>query len=179
MFKGHELLTVPVANKDLWTWRPFLIFQVEFELALGIWLLSGVFKRLAWLGALACFSLFCSVTLYKALVGAASCGCFGTVHVNPWITLFAVDLPAVVILGLLRPPAVVTSLWRSTRLAWRATRLLPWALHSRARVHLATILDRSVPGLRTWRFIITAWLVVAFASQGLLVGVQGGYNIIL
>ena len=25
--KGHELLTAPVANRDLWSWRPFLIFQ--------------------------------------------------------------------------------------------------------------------------------------------------------
>ena len=103
VLKGHELLTVPAANEDLWSWRPFLIFQVEFELALGIWLLSGVFKPLAWLAALLCFGLFCCVTLYKGLAGAASCGCFGAVRVNPWITLFAVDLPAVVALGLLRP----------------------------------------------------------------------------
>ncbi len=103
VLKGHELLTVPMANKDLWSWRPFLIFQVEFELTLGIWLLSGLFKRLAWLAALACFSLFCCVTLYKGLTGAASCGCFGRVHVNPWITLSAIDLPSVVILALFRP----------------------------------------------------------------------------
>ncbi len=103
VLKGHELLTVPTANQDLWSWRPVLIFQVEFELALGIWLLSGVFKRLAWLAGLACFGLFCGVTLYKGLTGAASCGCFGTVHVNPWVTLLAIDLPAVVALGLFRP----------------------------------------------------------------------------
>jgi thiol-disulfide isomerase/thioredoxin len=103
VLKGHELLTVPVANKDLWTWRLFLIFQVEFELVLGIWLLSGVFKRLAWLAALTCFSLFCCVTLYKGLSGAASCGCFGRVHVNPWITLIAINLPAVIGLSFFRP----------------------------------------------------------------------------
>jgi thiol-disulfide isomerase/thioredoxin len=103
VLKGHELLTVPTTNKDLWSWRPFLILQVEFELAVGIWLLSGVFKRLAWLAALACFSLFCCVTLYKGLTGAASCGCFGRVHVNPWITLLAIDLPAVVALSLFHP----------------------------------------------------------------------------
>ena len=62
VLKGHELLTVPVANQDLWSWRPFLIFQVEFELALGIWLLSGVFKRLGWLVGLLCFGLFCGET---------------------------------------------------------------------------------------------------------------------
>jgi thiol-disulfide isomerase/thioredoxin len=103
VLKGHELLTVPVANKDLWSWRPFMILQVEFELALGIWLLSGIFKRSAWLAALTCFSLFCCITLYKGLSGAASCGCFGRVHVNPWITLTAIDLPAVISLCLFRP----------------------------------------------------------------------------
>ena len=103
VLKGHELLTVPVADKDLWSWRPFMIFQVEFELALGIWLLSGLFKPLAWLASLLCFGLFCCVTLYKALTGAASCGCFGRIHVNPWITLTIIDLPAVIGLRLFRP----------------------------------------------------------------------------
>lgn len=111
IMKSHELLTVPVANKDIWSWRPFLIFQVEFELVLGIWLLSGVFKRFIWILTLACFCVFCCVTLYKAITGAASCGCFGAVHVNPWITLFVVDLPAVLTLVVFRP----MNIWFSIR----------------------------------------------------------------
>lgn len=101
--KGHELLTVPVPNQNLWSGRPFLICQVELELTLGIWLLSGVCKRLAWLIALSCFGLFCCVTLYKGVTGAASCGCFGRVHLDPWITLTALDLPPVLALTLFRP----------------------------------------------------------------------------
>lgn len=27
VLKGHELLSVPVAGKDLWSWRPFLIVK--------------------------------------------------------------------------------------------------------------------------------------------------------
>jgi hypothetical protein len=110
VLKGQELLTVPAANRDFWSWRPFLVFQVECELALGIWLLSGPFRRLAWLAALLCFGLFCSVTLYKGLTGAASCGCFGRVHVDPWVTLLAVDLPAVLALALFRPRPSFASL---------------------------------------------------------------------
>lgn len=98
LFKGHELLSLPVANKDLWSYRPFLVFQVECELALGLWLLSGLWKRLAWWVSLLCFGLFCGVTLYKALTGAASCGCFGQIQLNPWITLAAIDVPAVLLL---------------------------------------------------------------------------------
>jgi len=98
LLKGHELLTLPVANKDLWSYRPFLIFQVEAELALGLWLLSGLWKRLAWWISLLCFGVFCGVTLYKAMTGAASCGCFGRIHIDPWITLLTIDVPAVLLL---------------------------------------------------------------------------------
>ncbi len=131
VLKGHELLTVPMANNDLWSWRPFLIFQVEFELAWGLWLVSGLFKRLAWLAGVLCFALFCCITLYKGLTGAASCGGFGTVHVSPWVTLLTIDLPAVVALGLFRPrtpfapllsflrglPEIVTGRWDANRSA--------------------------------------------------------------
>jgi len=102
LLKGHELFTLPVANKDLWSYRPFLIFQAECELALGLWLLSGLWKRWAWRISLLCFGLFCGVTLYKALTGAASCGCFGQIQLNPWITLLAIDVPAVLMLLLFR-----------------------------------------------------------------------------
>ena len=103
VLKGWQLLTEPVANTDIWSYRPFLILTVEFELALAIWLLSGLFKKAAWLASLLCFSLFSMVTLYKGITGAESCGCFGSVHVNPWITLFAIDLPAVIALAVFRP----------------------------------------------------------------------------
>jgi len=103
VLKGWQLLTEPVANNDIWSYRPFLILTVEFELALGIWLLSGLFKRAAWLATLLCFSVFSAITLYKSITGAESCGCFGSVHVNPWITLFAIDLPAVLTLSIFRP----------------------------------------------------------------------------
>ena len=103
VLKGRQLLTEPVLSSTVWSSRPFLIFQVEFEIALGIWFLSALFKKAAWLTAVLCFSVFSLATLYKGLTGAASCGCFGQLHVNPWITLFAIDLPAVIALTVFRP----------------------------------------------------------------------------
>ncbi|MBW7989230.1 MAG: hypothetical protein FVQ84_04330 [Planctomycetes bacterium] len=103
LLKGWQLLTEPVANNDIWSYRPFLILTVEFELALAIWLLSGLFKKSAWLTCLLCFSAFSVVTFYKAITGADSCGCFGSVHLNPWITLLIIDLPAVIALSIFRP----------------------------------------------------------------------------
>jgi thiol-disulfide isomerase/thioredoxin len=43
------------------------------------------------------------VTLQKGLVGAESCGCFGRVKVNPWITLSAIDIPLFLGLVFFRP----------------------------------------------------------------------------
>ncbi|MCK5600272.1 hypothetical protein KAR91_00195 [Candidatus Pacearchaeota archaeon] len=103
VLKGHQLLTEPMANVDIWSNRYFFIFTVEFELALAIWLLSGMFKKIAWIATVACFSLFCCITLYKGLAGYGSCGCFGRVHVNPWITLIAIDLPCLLALLIFRP----------------------------------------------------------------------------
>jgi hypothetical protein len=67
LLKGWQLVTEPVANNDIWLYRPFLIFVVEFELALAIWLLSGVFKKAAWLTVLLCFCAFSCIKLYKGL----------------------------------------------------------------------------------------------------------------
>ena len=113
VLKGWQLLAEPVANKDLWTYRPFLVLTVEFELALGIWLLSGLLKKAAWLAALLCFSAFTIVTLYKGLTGAESCGCFGTVLVNPWITLLVIDVPAVILLAIFRRKGEKLLAWPS------------------------------------------------------------------
>ena len=41
VFKGCQPLTEPVANRSIWGCQPLQTLQVEFELALGIWLLSS------------------------------------------------------------------------------------------------------------------------------------------
>ena len=61
--KAWQLLTEPTADSGFWTTRWVLIAQVEGELLLGGWLLSGLFKKTAWLAALLCFGCFSIVTL--------------------------------------------------------------------------------------------------------------------
>lgn len=112
VLKGWQLLTEPMVSNDIWTSRGFLILTVELEIALGIWLLSGLFKKVAWLATISCFSLFSFITLYKGLSGAESCGCFGSVQVNPWITLLAIDIPAVIALAVFRPMSSLSFLPR-------------------------------------------------------------------
>lgn len=49
------------------------------------------------------FGLFILVTLDKGLHHAESCGCFGRVKVNPWITFSVIDIPLFLGLVIFRP----------------------------------------------------------------------------
>jgi hypothetical protein len=105
--KGWQLTTGPILAKGLLDSRPVLIAEVEFELLFGFWLLAGIAPRQTWRVALVCFSLFTCVSLYKGLTGHATCGCFGRVPVNPWITG---SLDLVIVAALLRwRPSVCAS----------------------------------------------------------------------
>ena len=101
--KTSQLLTEPILSKGFWESWAFFVFQIPLEFGLGIWLVCGLFRKAAWLLGTIAFCGFIFVTGYKAFGGAASCGCFGTVHVNPWITLLTIDIPLFVLLVIFRP----------------------------------------------------------------------------
>jgi thiol-disulfide isomerase/thioredoxin len=103
VLKSQQLLTEPIISKGFWESWEFFVIQIPLELGLGIWLLCGLFRKTGWLLAAIAFGGFIGVTGYKAITGAASCGCFGTVHVNPWITLLAIDVPLFVLLLIFQP----------------------------------------------------------------------------
>ena len=173
MLKGHELLTTPVANTDMWSYRPFLILQVEFELGMGIWLISGLFKRLSWLVTALCFTLFSGVTLYQGISGAASCGCFGNVHVNPWITLSLIDLPALIALILFRPSGALLA---ARLFFWRVVRPRSGGRGESPRAPeawLATVLRASRRFFRPLPFMRCVWVA------GLLLIAVGTTTVVL
>src|SRR5262249_220367 len=66
------------------------------------WLLSGWWARASWTAALGFFGILASTSLYMALTGQRSCGCFAPISVSPWWTL-ALDVAALTSLGLFRP----------------------------------------------------------------------------
>lgn len=103
ILKAHEILTEPVMSKGFWESWLFFVIQIPLELGLGIWLVSGLFRKAAWLLATISFAGFIGVTLWKGITGQASCGCFGKIQVNPWITLFAMDVPVFLLLLIFRP----------------------------------------------------------------------------
>ena len=100
--KAHHLATEPVAAAGWINGRLGLMIQAEIEILFGLWLVGGLLPRLSWGGALACFTLFTGVTLYRGITGEASCGCFGKISVNPWYTL-VLDVGAIVALLWQRP----------------------------------------------------------------------------
>ncbi|MFA5251879.1 MAG: MauE/DoxX family redox-associated membrane protein [Phycisphaerae bacterium] len=101
--KIHQLLTEPIISKGLWESWLFFVFQIPLELGLGIWLVSGLFRKAVWMIAVLAFGLFILVTLQKGFIGAESCGCFGRVKVNPWITFSVIDIPIFLGLVIFRP----------------------------------------------------------------------------
>jgi len=103
ILKSHQLLTEPIISKGFWESWQFFVIQIPLELGLGIWLVCGLFRKAGWLLGVLAFGLFIGVTLQKGLTGAESCGCFGRVQVNPWITFSVMDVPFFVLLLIFRP----------------------------------------------------------------------------
>jgi hypothetical protein len=105
LFKVHEALTVYIApwREGIWESYEFFLLQIPLEFALGVWILSGVFRKAAWIAGTLAFFAFIIITLAKGILGFESCGCFGRVHVNPWHTLFIVDIPIFLLLLIFRP----------------------------------------------------------------------------
>ena len=95
----------PYAQESILLTPRLLVAVIELEILLGLWLLSGLAKRAAWAAALVFFAAGTAANLYLAVEGQRSCGCFGRVEVNPWVTL-GLDLTAILTLLLCRPPAL-------------------------------------------------------------------------
>src|SRR5947209_6362476 len=103
VLKAHEQAGAWAAASDFSAGRWLSLGALGVELVLGFWLLTGLYPRLArWLAGTA-FVVFLAVSLTRAAAGETSCGCFGRVPVNPWITA-GLDAVAVVALLLVRPP---------------------------------------------------------------------------
>ncbi len=100
--KGVALLTGQSGRWNTPMYRVFHATATEFELCLGLWLILGCFPRQAWFASLTCFVVFEFVSFHHALSGMDSCGCFGMVRINPWISV-AFDFGAILALACYRP----------------------------------------------------------------------------
>jgi hypothetical protein len=72
------------------------------ELIIALLLLCGIRPKIAWYSAVTTFGLFACYSVVLALRGSATCGCFGTVRISPWLTL-GLDVTAVAALATCQP----------------------------------------------------------------------------
>ncbi len=108
--KGYQALSSTAPDHNL------ILVAALAEWVLGLWLISGLRRRLAQLTALIIVAVFAGVTLHQALSGLESCGCFGPIKINPWYT-FALDCSLfVLLLASIRAPRPKTEPQHST--AW-------------------------------------------------------------
>ncbi len=101
--KYWMIMTEPILSRGFWESRDFYIINIFLITGLGIWLVCGLFRKTAWILAIIAFTVFIVDTLFMGIVGEVSCGCFGRVTVNPWVTLFAINIPIIILLLLFRP----------------------------------------------------------------------------
>ncbi len=88
------------------TW--LFIALSQYELFLGMWLLSGLAKTGGWLVAVSTFAVFAGVGLWHLQLGQVNCDCFGSLPVRTWQAV-ALDVTVLLILGFAWPKS-----WRFT-----------------------------------------------------------------
>lgn len=96
-FKTLVLYTDPIVLQQPDWVRVIIPFEIAVEIGIGILVLVGIYwHQVLWV-ALVLFTGFAGYSLWLALQGAETCGCFGPIKVSPWWT-FGLDL--VVVAGL-------------------------------------------------------------------------------
>lgn len=88
--KAHALATDSVLASSFWNSRWFLTCLVLVELALGLWLWSGLHPRWSRVATFCFFFAFADFNFYLALRGEA-CPCLGKLHTPPW-TMVLLDV---------------------------------------------------------------------------------------
>lgn len=99
--KMYGLAVAPVGRAGIFSEPWVQIVILEWEITLGVWLLTGRYRSAAWLATIATFVVFACINFWQGWLGQGSCGCFGKIHVNPWLTL-GIDAGALVSLTLCR-----------------------------------------------------------------------------
>ncbi len=101
--KLYGLDVLPVSQNAILLQPRYQFVAAEWEIVLGLWLLSGRYPVGVWVAVLLTFLAFAIISFYHGLIGQVSCGCFGVLKASPWHAL-AVDVAALLLLGVARPP---------------------------------------------------------------------------
>lgn len=95
--------SAPIADSStLLAWPHQQFFLAGYEVALGLWLLSGWLAVASRQIAMLTMAVFSVASGYLGLVGIARCGCLGDVPASPWY-LFVTDVVLLIVLTVCRP----------------------------------------------------------------------------
>lgn len=83
LLKTYQFVAPPPSEEPLWI--TFLLVAVEVFCGLG--LVTQWFPRSCRIASLVLFACFLAVALAKALSGAQSCACLGSVTLSPWLAV--------------------------------------------------------------------------------------------
>ncbi len=98
LLKGLDLILHPASVLANDTSQFLVPLLVGCELALGLLAIADIYWSRLRLLAILLFASFASYSLWLALHGAASCGCFGPLEIHPWWTFL---LDCIVLAGLM------------------------------------------------------------------------------
>jgi hypothetical protein len=112
-----KLCELAFETQDAGTPTLLMIIFSDAELLGGVWMVSGFdVERTRWCAA-AGFAGLAASSLLHALAGKCSCGCFGSLTINPWLVL-VFDLAAVAGLLGARPPRQAWAIFPASPLHW-------------------------------------------------------------
>ena len=100
---GEQIPEWKASVLGFWESFEFFLIQIPLEFALGVWMVSGLFRKGSWIVGTLAYFFFIFVTFGKWVTGAESCGCFGQITVDPKITLFVMDIPVFLLLAIFWP----------------------------------------------------------------------------
>ncbi len=98
---GSSMFTLP---SMAWYTAPWVqLAAVQWEILLGLWLLSRKARIGSWIAAVFTFALLAGISAHLGWIGEATCGCFGAIKASPW-QAFTVDVTVLLLLVIGRPP---------------------------------------------------------------------------
>jgi len=145
--KLHALGTSSIAAGG-WLGQAWVqLLAAEWEVVLGLWLISGAFPKSSWLAAVVTFMAFAAVSGYLGIAGADSCGCLGAVETSPWWA-FGLDAFALLLLAAVRIREESTFALNGCRAAWVGTVAAVLAIATAAGAWLFGTPETAVARLR-------------------------------
>ena len=121
LLAAASLKTIDLFNGSVSTHLFRHLVEILMETAMGLWLVWGRGARICAMITLVLFTVFAGVSAFRGIAGYHSCGCFGPVHVNPWLTM---TLDVVVVLVMLWSLRVTPAAGSNGRLRKAAAMLL-------------------------------------------------------